>query len=69
MLKNIGTYGAFDEIDIITDHWHVLQKKYQEHSALAVGEGMHTLLNCVHITSADDPVPQQCDKMVLKKLQ
>lgn len=27
---------------------------------------MRTLLNCVHITSADDPVQQQCKKMVLK---
>lgn len=43
------------------------QKKYQGHSVLAVGERMHILLNCVHITSADNPVPQQCEKMVLKK--
>lgn len=45
-----------------------LAEKYQGHSVLAVGERMHILLNCVHITSADNPVPQQCEKLVLKKV-
>lgn len=67
LLEEIGMYEDLDGIDIITDARHGWRKNAKDTSVVAVGEKSHKILNCVHITTADDPVTQRHKKSGLKK--
>ncbi|KAK3100338.1 hypothetical protein FSP39_018337 [Pinctada imbricata] len=62
LLEEIGSYEDLDGIDIITDARHGWRKNAQDTSVVAIGEQTHKVLNCVHVTKADDPVTQRHEK-------
>lgn len=68
LLEKIGMYEYLDGIDIITDARHGWRKNAKNTSVVAVGEKSHKILNCVHITTADDPVTQRHEKIGTEKI-
>lgn len=68
LLEEIGMYEDLDGIDIITDARHGWRKNAKDTSVVAVGEKSHKILNCVHITTADDPVTQRHEKIGTEKI-
>ena len=59
LLEEVVSYEALDGIDIITDARHGW-------TVVAIGEKSHQVMNCVHITKADDAVSQRHYKLKLK---
>lgn len=68
LLEEIGMYEDLDGIDIITDARHGWRKNAKDTSVVAVGEKSHKILNCVHITTADDPETQRHEKIGTEKI-
>lgn len=68
LLEKIGMYEDLDGIDIITDARHGWRKNAKDTSVVAVGETSHKILNCVHITTADDSVTQRHEKIGTEKI-
>lgn len=66
--REIGMYEDLDGIDIITNARHGWRKNAKDTSVVAVGERSHKILNCVHITTADDPVTQRHEKIGTEKI-
>lgn len=67
LFEEIGMYEDLDGIEIITDARHGWRKNDKDTSVVAVRERSHKILNCVHITTADDPVPQRHEKIGTEK--
>ena len=55
----IGSYDELDGIDIMTDARHGWRKNAKDSSVLALGEKTHKVLQCIHVTKADDIVSQR----------
>lgn len=60
-------YDELDGIDIITDARHGWRKNAKDTSVVAVGDRSHKVLNCVHVTTAEDPVTQRHEKLGKEK--
>ena len=55
----IGSYEDLDGIDIMTDARHGWRRNAKDSSIVAIGNKSHKVLQCVHITKADDMVSQR----------
>ena len=55
----IGSYEDLDGIDIMTDARHGWRKNAKDSSVVALGEKTHKVLQCIHVTKADDIVSQR----------
>lgn len=68
LLEEVGMYDELDGIDIITDARHGWRKNAKDTSVVAVGDRSHNVLNCVHVTTAEDPVTQRHEKLGTEKI-
>ena len=55
----IGSYEDLDGIDIMTDARHGWRKNAKDSSVVALGDKTHKVLQCIHVTKADDIVSQR----------
>lgn len=55
-------YEDLDGVDIITNARHGQRKNAMDTGVVAVEEMSHKILNCMHITTADDSVTQRHEK-------
>ena len=67
ILEEVGLYEILDGIDIITNARHGWIKNAQDTSVVAIGEKSHKVINCVHVTKADDHVSQRHEKIGTQK--
>lgn len=68
LLEEVGMYDELDGIDIITDARHGWRKNAKDTSVVAIGDRSHKVLNCVHVTTAEDPVTQRHEKLGTEKI-
>lgn len=68
ILEEVGLYENLDGIDIITDARHGWRKNAQDTSVVAIGERSHKVLNCAHVTKAEDPVSQRHETIGTRKI-
>ena len=59
LMAEIGMYEELDGIDIMTDARHGWRKNAKDISVVAIGEKKHKVLQCQHVTKADDAVSQR----------
>ena len=59
LMAEIGMYEELDGIDIMTDARHGWRKNAKDTSVVAIGEKTHKVLQCQHVTKADDAVSQR----------
>ena len=55
----IGSYEDLDGIDIMTDARHGWRKNAKDSSVVVLGDKTHKVLQCIHVTKADDIVSQR----------
>ena len=55
----IGSYEELDGIDIMTDACHGWRKNAKNSCMVAIGDILHKVLQCIHITKADNMVSQR----------
>ena len=68
ILEEVGLYENLDGIDIITDARHGWRKNAQDTSVVAIGERSHKVINCAHVTKADDHVSQRHEKIGTQRI-
>jgi len=68
--QEIDTYDSIQEqsespssIDIMTDARHGWRKNAKDTSVVAIGDHCHKVLQCVHVTKAEDHVTQRHEKL------
>ena len=59
LMEEIGMYEELTGIDIMTDARHGWRKNAKDTSVVVIGEKTHKVLQCQHVTKADDPVSQR----------
>lgn len=68
LYAEIGTYEELDGINIVTDARHGWRKNAKDTSVVAIGENSHKVIDCVHVTKAQDPVSQRHEKFGTVKI-
>ena len=58
-MEEIGMFEELDETEIMTDARHGWRKNAKDTSVVAIGEKTHKVLQCQHVTKADDVVSQR----------
>ncbi|CAG2242369.1 unnamed protein product [Mytilus edulis] len=68
VLEEIGMYDELTGINIITDARHGWRKNAKDSSVVAIGEKIHKVLKCEHITKSDDSVSQRHEKLGTQRI-
>ncbi|CAG2196053.1 unnamed protein product [Mytilus edulis] len=68
LMEEVGMYEDLTSIDIMTDARHGWRKNAKDSSVVAIGEKMHKVLKCEHITKADDFVSQRHEKLGTQRI-
>lgn len=68
LYAEIGTCEELDGINIVTDARHGWRKNAMDTSVVAIGENSHKVIDCVHVTKAQDPVSQRHEKFGTVKI-
>ena len=68
LMEEIGMYDDLTCIDIMSDARNGWRKNAKDTSVVAIGEKMHKVLKCEHITKADDGVSQRHGKLGTQKI-
>ena len=66
--EEIASYEELDGINIITDARHGWRKNAKDSSVVAIGENMHKVIDCVHVTKGDDPISQRHEKFGTERI-
>ena len=68
LLEEVGMYEDLSGIDIMTDARHGWRKNAEDSSVVAIGDKMHKVLKCEHVTKADDKVSQRHEKLGTERI-
>ncbi|CAC5410848.1 unnamed protein product [Mytilus coruscus] len=68
VLEEIGMYDDLTGINIMTDARHGWRKNAKDSSVVAIGEKIHKVLKCEHITKCDDSVSQRHEKLGTQRI-
>ncbi|CAG2235932.1 unnamed protein product [Mytilus edulis] len=61
-------YDELTGINIMTDARHGWRKNAKDSSVVAIGEKIHKVLKCEHITKSDDSVSQRHEKLGTQRI-
>ncbi|KAJ8322416.1 hypothetical protein KUTeg_000025 [Tegillarca granosa] len=59
LYEEIASYEELDGINIMTDARHGWRKNAKDTSVVALGENMHKVIQCVHVTKSEERVSQK----------
>ncbi|OWF47756.1 hypothetical protein KP79_PYT17582 [Mizuhopecten yessoensis] len=69
LLEEIGLYEdeSLGSVDMMTDARHRWRKNAKDTSVVAIGDRTHKVINCQHVTKADDNVSQRHENWEQKR--